>query len=77
MRVPYGCLDSYRKEFLLTKMMVIAGAIKAHISPLETSSQQACALPYPTACVAANEMATMMAGKPVKKKREIIVLFKQ
>ena len=48
-RVPYVFLDSYRKEFLLTKMTVIAGAIKPHISPLETSSQHACALPYPTA----------------------------
>ena len=66
-RVSYVFLDSYSKEFLLTKMTVIAGAIKAHISPLETSSQHACALPYPTACVVANEMATMMAGKPVLK----------
>ena len=65
MRVSYVFLDSYRKEFLLTIMTVIAGAIKAHISPLVTSSQHARALPYPTACVVANEMATMMAGKPV------------
>ena len=67
MRVSYVFLDSYRKEFLLTRMTVIAGAIKAHISPLVTSSQHARALPYPTACVVANEMATMMAGKPVLK----------
>ena len=46
--------------------MINAGAINAAISPLGTSSQQASVLPYPSAWVAANEMATIMAGKPRK-----------
>ena len=50
--------------------MINAGAINAHISPLETSSQQASVVPYPSAWVAANEIATMMAGKPTNTNKQ-------
>ena len=39
----------FNKTSLLTKIMIIAGAINAQIRPLGTSSQHVSEVPYPTA----------------------------